>query len=74
MREETFARGPRPGGHPCRIAPARGPAINRVVSEQRHFDKYIFFFSENNAQDACFAVRLLALLNRVRLRGIFFRR
>ena len=33
-REETFARGPCPGGHPYRTVPARGPALHRDVSEQ----------------------------------------
>ena len=32
------------------------------------------FISENNNRDVCLVVRIVALLDRVRLRGIFFRR
>ena len=36
-REETFARGSCPGGHPYRTVPARGSALHRAVSEQEYF-------------------------------------
>ena len=36
-REETFARGSCPGGHPYRTVPARGSALHRAVSEPEYF-------------------------------------
>ena len=75
MREETFARGPCPGGHPYRAVPARESALHRAVSEQEQFVVNIScFISEDNNRDVCLVVRIVAFLNSVRLRGIFFRR
>ena len=66
--------GPAPEGVLAAQCPQGGPTLHRAVSESRVLLVNIsFFISEDNDQDIYLAVRLVALLNRVRLRGIFFR-
>ena len=65
-----------PGGLPRRASSPRHarqrdspqPSCKLIINTK------VLLFFENNNQDSSFAVRLAALLNRVRLRGIFLQR